>query len=59
VGEKAPEIGACEAVTVGGLGRIDADLAIFMELFVFSDLNEVRFIMAQLLCQQMRIALRC
>ena len=36
-----------------------ADLVIFMGCSFFSDLNEVRFLLAQLLCQQTRIRLTC
>jgi len=70
--EKAAEISACEAITVaavanamsgqktfGSVAGSIADLVIFMGLFAFSDLNEVRFLLAQLLCQQMRTELRC
>ena len=46
-------------LTLGSVAVSMADLAIFMGLFIFSDLNEVGFILAQLLCQQTRFRLTC
>ena len=39
-------------LTLASVAESMADLVIFMRLFLFSDLNEVRFLLAQLLCQQ-------
>ena len=43
-------------LTLGSVAVAMADLAIFIGLFGFSDVNEVR-LLAQLLCQQTRIRL--
>src|SRR3977135_2036989 len=44
-------------LTLGSVAGFMAVIVIFIRLFAFSDLNEVRLLVAQLLCQQTRLSL--